>query len=204
MPSRSPAETSLSNLMVPPAARMRSCSFGSTRRGSTWPSVGKNSASRKRPSSDGSSSARLAASSRRWPSVIRAKRSKSLRSRGWATTSEPLKGVSGSSRRQMSSERRPSLEMIGSENFRLAIRREHAAGPMAGGIGHFGVTALVQGDRVAGLREQQGLPGARNACADDGYRGIRSFRRLQHPCPFAGITRIRFKGSPRSWAGRPI
>ena len=50
---------------------------------------------------------------RRWPRVIRAKRSKSLRSRGWATTSEPLKGGIRHSR-PMPSERRPSLEMMGS------------------------------------------------------------------------------------------
>ena len=35
-----------------------------------------------------------------------------------------------------------------------------------------GVAALVQRDGVAGLREQQRLPGAGNACADDGNGGI--------------------------------
>ena len=65
------------------------------------------------------------------------------------------------------------------------------------------VTALVQGDVVAGLREQQRLPGAGNAGADDGNGGIppdTALRTLVHPCPFAGMTRIRFKGSPRSLA----
>jgi hypothetical protein len=31
---------------------------------------------------------------------------------------------------------------------------------------------------MAGLREQKRLPGSGNACADDGYRGIRSLGRL--------------------------
>ncbi len=62
----------------------------------------------------------------------------------------------------------PSRVITGSEASRLAPRRQHAAGPMAGGLRHRGVTALVQGDVVAGLREQQRLPGAGNACADDG------------------------------------
>ncbi len=74
---------------------------------------------------------------------------------------------------------------------------------MAGGQGHRGVTALVQSHGVAGLREQQGLPCAGNARADDGYGGIPPWSgRLKHPCPFAGMTRIRFKGSPRSLAKR--
>ena len=81
----------------------------------------------------------------------------------------------------------------------LAPRRQHAAGPMAGGQRHRGVTALVQSDGVAGLREQQRLPCAGNAGADDGYGGIPPrLSTLKHPCPFAGMTRIRFKGSPRS------
>ena len=54
----------------------------------------------------------------------------------------------------------------------LAPRRQHAAGPVAGGERHRRVTALVQRDVVAGLREQQGLPGAGNAGADDGNGGI--------------------------------
>ena len=69
------------------------------------------------------------------------------------------------------------------------------------------VAALVQRDVVAGLREQQRLPRAGNAGADDGNGGIPLthgqrpalwLRTLVHPCPFAGMTRIRFKGSPRS------
>jgi len=82
----------------------------------------------------------------------------------------------------------------------LAPGRQHAAGPMAGGFRHGGATALMQNDGVAGLREQQRMPGAGNACADDGYGGIPPrLKTLVHPCPFAGMTRIRFKGSPRSW-----
>ena len=54
----------------------------------------------------------------------------------------------------------------------LAPGRQHAAGPVAGGERHIGVTALVQRDGVAGLREQQRLPGAGNARADDGNGGI--------------------------------
>ena len=54
----------------------------------------------------------------------------------------------------------------------LAPRREHAAGPMAGGEHQVGVALLVQRDVVAGLREQQRLPGAGNACADDGDGGL--------------------------------
>ena len=51
-----------------------------------------------------------------------------------------------------------------------------------------------------GLREQQRLPRAGNACAYDANGGIPPYwlRTLVHPCPFAGMTRIRFKGSPRS------
>ena len=51
--------------------------------------------------------------------------------------------------------------------FGLAPGREHAAGPVAGCERHIGVTALIQSDGMAGLREQQGLPGAGNARADD-------------------------------------
>ena len=54
----------------------------------------------------------------------------------------------------------------------LAPRRQHAAGPVAGGEHHRRVAALVQRDVVAGLREQQRLPGAGNAGADDGNGGI--------------------------------
>jgi len=90
----------------------------------------------------------------------------------------------------------------------LAPRRQHAAGKVAGGEHHRLVAALMQRDIVAGLREQQRLPGAGNAGADDGNGRIPPgrdgqkpalwFRTLIHPCPFAGMTRIRFKGSPRS------
>ena len=37
---------------------------------------------------------------------------------------------------------------------------------------HRGVAALMQRDVAAGLREQQRLPCAGNACADDGNGGI--------------------------------
>src|SRR3981081_721963 len=82
----------------------------------------------------------------------------------------------------------------------LAPGREHAAGPVAGRLRHGRAAALVQRDRAAGLREQQRLPRAGNACAYDGDGGFppRWLRTLVHPCPFAGMTRIRFKGSPRS------
>ncbi len=49
----------------------------------------------------------------------------------------------------------------------LAVRRQHAAGPMAGGLRHRGVAALVQRDLAAGLGEHQRLPGADDAGADD-------------------------------------
>ncbi len=54
----------------------------------------------------------------------------------------------------------------------LAIRRQHAAGPMAGRLRHRRVTALVQRHLAAGLGEQQRLPRAGHACADHGYRGF--------------------------------
>ena len=54
----------------------------------------------------------------------------------------------------------------------LAPGRQHAAGPVAGGKRHLGVTALIQRDGMAGLREQQRLPCAGNARADDGNGGI--------------------------------
>src|SRR5260221_3857724 len=83
----------------------------------------------------------------------------------------------------------------------LAPGRQHAAGPMAGGKRHRSVTALIQSDGVAGLREQQCLPCAGYAGSDNGYGGIPPrLATLKHPCPFAGMTRIRFKGSPRSRA----
>ena len=66
----------------------------------------------------------------------------------------------------------PSRLITGSETLGLAPRRQHAAGPVAGGLRHRGVTALVQRDGAAGLREQQRLPRAGNACADDGNGGI--------------------------------
>src|ERR1700752_4441235 len=82
--------------------------------------------------------------------------------------------------------------------LRLAPRRQHAAGPVAGGFRHARVAALVQGDGVAGLRKQERLPGTCNACAYNCDGGIPPrLGSLVHPCPFAGMTRIRFKGSPR-------
>src|SRR5438046_10282703 len=81
----------------------------------------------------------------------------------------------------------------------LAPRRQHAAGPMAGGKRHPGVTALMQGHGVASLRKKQRLPRASNARAYDGDGGIPpDVRTLVHPCTYAGMTRIRFKGSSRS------
>src|ERR1700681_2414596 len=82
----------------------------------------------------------------------------------------------------------------------LAPGRQHAAGPGTGRLRHRGIAALMQRDRVAGPRKQQRLPRAGNACADDGNGGFPPPRLwpLIHPCPFAGMTRIRFKGSPRS------
>ncbi len=54
----------------------------------------------------------------------------------------------------------------------LAPGREHAAGPVAGRLRHPLVTALMQRDRVAGLRKQQRLPRPRNTCADHGNGGV--------------------------------
>ena len=112
----------------------------------------------------------------------------------------------------------PKLERADAEpaddGFRclgLAPGRQHAAGQMAGRLRHRGVAALMQRDVVAGLREQQRLPCAGNAGADHGNGGLPPLRTgnaravirtLIHPCPFAGMTRIRFKGSPRSLALR--
>src|SRR5258705_11073104 len=91
----------------------------------------------------------------------------------------------------------------GLRGFRLAPGRQHAAGEMTGGKRHRGVTALMQRHRVTGVGEQQGLPRAGNARAYDGDGGFPPWiRTLVHPCPFAGMTRIRFKGSPRSRALR--
>src|SRR5262249_34720715 len=85
--------------------------------------------------------------------------------------------------------------------FSLAPGREHAAGPMACGLRHRGVTALMHSDGVSGPCEQQRMPGAGYACAYDGNGGLLGLPAfalvLVHPCPFAGMTRIRFKGSPR-------
>ena len=106
----------------------------------------------------------------RWS--VRAKRSKSLRSRACATTSEPLNGVSGNSRRHRSSARRPSRLMIGSAT---SLSHYGASMPPAQWLVESiiaGVAALVQRDGVAGLREQQRLPRAGNACADDGNGGF--------------------------------
>ena len=50
----------------------------------------------------------------------------------------------------------------------LAPGRQHAAGPVAGGERHTGVTALIQSDGMAGPCEQQRLPCAGNARTDDG------------------------------------
>ncbi len=110
----------------------------------------------------------------------------------------------------------------------LAERREHAAGPMAGGLRHRLVAALIERDFAAGARQQQRVPRTGNASADHRYRSVlaeiwklAAFRgrrgkrhsgRLSahkislfiHPCPFAGMTRIRFKGSPRSRTGPAV
>src|SRR5713226_3613088 len=53
----------------------------------------------------------------------------------------------------------------------LAPGCEHAAGPVAGRLRHRLVTALMQRDRMAGLRKQQRLPRPGNTGADDGNRG---------------------------------
>ena len=163
------ASASLSNSIVPPAARW----LHATRqhaRGSTWPR-------RDRTAPRGSGRpARLEVAqrlaSRRRLLVHLAKRSKSARSRACATTSEPLNGVSGNAARHSASERMPSRDDHRLGGFRLAPRRQHAAGPVAGGLRHCSVTALMQRDGVTGLREQQRLPGARNACAYDRNGGI--------------------------------
>src|SRR6185312_9413584 len=98
----------------------------------------------------------------------------------------------------------PAYERFGF--LALAIGREHAAGPVAGREHHRFVAALIERDVVPGLREQQGLPRAGNASADDGNGGLPPSRLdvLIHPCPFAGMTRIRFKGSPRSSGGTAL
>src|SRR3981081_4487528 len=78
---------------------------------------------------------------------------------------------------------------------------------MAGGERLLWRGAFEQPDGVACPREHQRLPGPGDAGADhvDG-RGVngrfppRRLKVLVHPCPFAGMTRIRFKGSPRSRA----
>ena len=54
----------------------------------------------------------------------------------------------------------------------LAIGRQHAAGPVAGGKHHRVAGAFMQRDVVAGLREQQRLPRTGNAGADNGDGGI--------------------------------
>ncbi len=95
----------------------------------------------------------------------------------------------------------PSLEITGSE----ASASHHGASmPPAQWLVDCviaSLAALMQRDGVAGLREQQRLPRAGNAGADDGYGGFppaTTSELSKHPCPFAGMTRIRFKGSPRS------
>ena len=102
----------------------------------------------------------------------RAKRSKSLRSRGMR---HHQRAVERRVRKMLA----PEIERADAEprdhglrGFRLAPRRQHAAGPMAGGMRHRGVAALVQGHGMAGLREQQRLPCAGNACAYDGDGGF--------------------------------
>jgi hypothetical protein len=64
---------------------------------------------------------------------------------------------------------------------------------------HRAVVAFVKRDSVSGFGEKQSLPRAGNARANHRDRGIPTYltRILMHPCPFAGMTRIRFKGSPR-------
>ena len=112
------------------------------------------------------------ASSRWWPVVSLAKRSKSARSRACATTSEPLNGVSGKCSRHRSSERTPSRPITGSE---VSASHQGASMPPAQWLVEsviVGVAALVQRDGMAGLREQQRLPCAGNARADDGNGGI--------------------------------
>ncbi len=54
----------------------------------------------------------------------------------------------------------------------LAPGRQHAAGPVAGRLRHRLVAALMQRDVVAGLREQQRLPRAGDAGADDRNGGF--------------------------------
>src|SRR3981189_2561598 len=54
----------------------------------------------------------------------------------------------------------------------LAPGREHAAGPVAGRLRHRRAAALVQRDRGDGLREQQRLPRANNACRYDAHGSV--------------------------------
>jgi hypothetical protein len=83
--------------------------------------------------------------------------------------------------------------------FAFAPRREHAAGEVARRLGHGFVVALVDGDLAARLRKRERLPKASDAGTYDvGGRGGAVRRAVaMHPCPFAGMNRIRFKGSPR-------
>jgi len=90
--------------------------------------IGIDRPSRKRPPSDGSISSSALASSRLWPVVRRAKRSKSARSRGCATTSEPLNGVSGTCSRQSSSER---ITEPADQGFEVSASHQGASMPPA-------------------------------------------------------------------------
>ena len=66
----------------------------------------------------------------------------------------------------------PSRPITGSE---VSASHQGASMPPAQWLvrkRHIGVTALIQSDGVAGLREQQRLPCAGNARADDGNGGI--------------------------------
>ena len=165
----------------------------------------KTAPSRKRPSSDGSSSANA---SRVEPPVAGGQPGKAFEIGAVARMRHHQRAVERRLRKMLA----PQIERAQAEpadhglgGFGLAPGRQHAAGPMAGGLRHRRVAALMQRDVVAGLREQQRLPGAGNAGADDGYGGFpcaETCRTLIHPCPFAGMTRIRFKGSPRSRACR--
>ena len=60
---------------------------------------------------------------------------------------------------------KPRDDRLGGLGF--AEGRQHAARPVAGGILQRSVVTLEQGDVKACTRQQQGLPRACNACADD-------------------------------------
>ena len=161
------ASCPVSKRTATPSAASRSCSCGRTRRGSTWPSSGKNSASRKRPSSAGSSSA--------MPLGV-----EPLVAAGHAREAVEVGAVARMRHDQRAVERRvgellaPEIERAGAEpgddrfrRFALAPRREHAAGDVAHRLRHGCVVALVDGDVEAGLRQRERLPRAGDAGADD-------------------------------------